>query len=105
MSQEDIEVNIPSAEDFMENIKRTDAKDVKTEFVGRIVIIVIAGLGLISVLAWDSAIKDLYKTIVSDSESLVGKFGYALLITFIGVVVSIILGRAFLKKKTKELEK
>jgi hypothetical protein len=98
---EKVEISIPTAEQFVENIKETDAKDIKTEFIGRIVLIIIAGLGLISVLAWDEAIKDLYKHIVEDAESLSGKFGYAILITLIGVIISIILGRIFIKRKTK----
>lgn len=98
---EKVEISIPNAEQFVENIKETSAKDIKTEFIGRIVLIVIAGLGLISVLAWDDAIKDLYRSIVSDADSLSGKFGYAVLITLIGVVISIILGRIFIKRKTE----
>ena len=105
MSQEKIEVSIPTAEDFLEGIKKTDAQDIKTEFVGRIVIIIIAGLGLITVLAWDEALKDLYKAIVTNSESLFGKFGYAIIITLVSVLVSIILTRAFMKKKIENLNK
>lgn len=98
---EKIEISIPTAEEFVENLKETDAKDIKTEFIGRIVLIVIAGLGLISVLAWDEAIKSLYSKIVEDSESLMGKFGYAVLITLIGVIISIVLGKIFIKRKTQ----
>lgn len=105
MSTEKIEISIPSAEDFVENIKETRAKDIQTEFIGRIVTIIIAGLGLISVLAWDDALKSLYRNIVENSDSLLGKFGYASIITFIAVVVSVILGRAFIKKKRKNLQR
>ena len=103
--QEKIEVSIPTAEKFVQNMTDIEMKDIKTEFVGRIVTIIIAGLGLISVLAWDDALKDLYRSIVADSSSLNGKFGYAIVITLFGVIVSIILGRAFLRKKKKNLLK
>lgn len=99
MSKEKIEISIPTAEEFFDHVENTKAKDIKTEFIGRIVIIIIAGLGLISVLAWDEALKDLYGKIVKNSDSLFGKFGYALIITLISVVVSIILGRIFMKDK------
>jgi hypothetical protein len=105
MIEGEIEITIPSTEDFLKEIKDTEVKDIRTEFVGRVVIIVIAGLGLISVLAWDDALKNLYKSVVAESDSLFGKFGYALIITLISVVVSIILGRAFYNKEIKEVQK
>ena len=101
MFKEKIEVSIPTAEDFVKNIQDTEAKDIQTEFIGRVVTIVIAGLGLISVLAWDDALKDYYRYLVPNSETLGGKFGYAVIITLFGTVISIILGRAFIKKKKK----
>jgi hypothetical protein len=102
---EKIEISIPTAEEFVENIKHSSSKDIQTEFIGRIVIIIIAGLGLISVLAWDEALKDFYKEIVKNSESLAGKFGYAIVITLLSVIVSIILTRAFMKNKIKHSHK
>ncbi|MCE9585086.1 DUF5654 family protein [Candidatus Nomurabacteria bacterium] len=50
-------------------------------------------------------LKDLYKTIITNSESLGGKFGYAVLITLIGVIISIILGKIFIRNKKISLSK
>lgn len=99
MIEEEVEISIPSSEDFFKEIKEKYVRDIRREFIGRIIIVVIAGLGLISVLAWDDAMKNLYRDIVENADSLLGKFGYAILITFISVIVSILLGRSFYKKE------
>lgn len=104
MSNSDIK--IPQAEEFFESTKIKEvSKSIKIEFLSRFITIIIAGLGLITVLAWDEALKDLYREIFSNSESMLGKFGYALIITFVAVVVSIVLTRIFMRKKIKSLDK
>ncbi len=98
---EKVDISIPTTKEFVKKMKNTGSKDIHKEFFSRIILIVIAGFGLMSILAWDGALKDLYKIIVTDSDSLLGKFGYAILITFISVVVSIMLSRIFMKNKPK----
>ena len=83
MKGEKPDITIPSAEDFLKEMREMTSRDVRTEFIGRIVTIVIAGLGLISVLAWDEALKNLYASIVKNAESMSGKFWYAVIITFL----------------------
>ena len=99
MKGEKPDITIPSAEDFLKEMREMTSRDVRTEFIGRIVTIVIAGLGLISVLAWDEALKNLYASIVKNAESMSGKFWYAVIITFLGAVASMIISHIFLKKK------
>ena len=66
------------------------------------VTITVASLGFITVLAWDDTLKLLYKELFGDVDTLGSKFLYSLLVTFVAVAVSIILGKLFLKKKRKE---
>lgn len=100
------EIKIPQAEEFFEASKIKDiSKDIKIEFLSRSITIIIAGLGLITVLAWDEALKDLYKELVHGSESLLGKFGYALIITLIAVIVTVVLTKLLAKRKIKNLDK
>jgi hypothetical protein len=53
-----------------------------------------ASLGLVAALAWNEAIKALIHSVLGPDESLFGLFTYAILATFIAVVVLLILGRA-----------
>lgn len=53
-----------------------------------------AALGLVSALAWNDAIKAAMKQALGEDDSLAGLFTYAILATFIAVIVLIVLGRA-----------
>ena len=53
-----------------------------------------ASLGLVAALAWNEAIKALIHKVLGEDDSLAGLFIYAILATFIAVVVLLILGRA-----------
>jgi len=53
-----------------------------------------ASLGLVAALAWNEAIKALIKRILGEDDSLAGLFIYAVIATFIAVVVLLILARA-----------
>jgi hypothetical protein len=100
------EIKIPQAEEFFKSSEIKEvSKSIKIEFLSRSITIIIAGLGLITVLAWDEALKDLYREIVANSDSITGKFGYALIITLVSVIVSVILTRVFMRRKIKSLDK
>ena len=52
-----------------------------------------AALGLVAALAWNDAIKDTIKLLMSDDESLTSMYTYAILATAIAVVVVLVLAR------------
>jgi uncharacterized membrane protein YjjP (DUF1212 family) len=52
-----------------------------------------AALGLVAALAWNDAIKETIKLIMTDDESLSAKYAYAIMATAIAVVVVLILAR------------
>lgn len=52
-----------------------------------------AALGLVAALAWNDAIKETIKLLMTDDESLSAKYTYAILATAIGVIVVLILAR------------
>ncbi len=97
---ERIKIKIPEAEEFFETMN-PKKDDIKIEFLGRIVTIIIAGLGLITALAWDEAFRDIFVKLFGNLNSFNDKLGYAIFVTGIAVVGSIILGRIFIKKKRK----
>ena len=96
------EIKIPQAEEFFEAIEvKSTAKDIKLEFLSRIVTIVIAGLALITALAWDEVLKDVYLHFSEYFEGINQRLGYAIFITIFSVIVSVIIGRFFITKKKK----
>lgn len=52
-----------------------------------------AALGLVAALAWNDAIKETIKLLMSDDESLTSKYIYAILATLIAVVVVLVLAK------------
>lgn len=64
-----------------------------------LVTLIIGSLGLISALAWDTFLKEMFNHIFGES-TLRTEFIYAITITIVTVVVTVILGKIF--KNTKE---
>jgi hypothetical protein len=83
-----------------EFLKEYEILRVKNEFLEKIVSLVIVSLGLITAMAWDGAIKDTFNLIFDGVNTLREKVIYALTITFIAVVVSVVLSRLVKKKKS-----
>jgi hypothetical protein len=52
-----------------------------------------AALGLVAALAWNDAIKETIKLLMSDDESLTSKYTYAIMATAIAVIVVLVLAR------------
>jgi ABC-type Mn2+/Zn2+ transport system permease subunit len=98
------EIKIPQAKEFFEDIKKVSYKDMKMEFLSRIVTIIIAGLALITALAWDEVLKDIFHRFLEEFEGLNARLGYAIFLTLISVIVTIIVTKLFLKKKRSDLK-
>jgi len=52
-----------------------------------------AALGLVCALAWNDAIKTAMTRLLGDDKSIPGQFTYAVLATFLAVIVLLILGK------------
>lgn len=87
--------DIDKMEEF---VSKEDFLNTKIEFMHRMITIIIAGLGLIAVLAWDEALKHLFNVIFKEEGTLWADIGYALVITVFGTIVSIYLRKIFIKK-------
>lgn len=86
-------------EEFLNKEEIKEIKKARRHFMERTVTIVIAALGLIAALAWDEALKSLFEKIFGPLSTSGEKLIYALVITALASVVSIILGRTFFRKK------
>lgn len=58
-----------------------------------IITLVTTAFGLVAGLAWNDAIQKLIETLVGTGDALNGLFIYAIVVTIIAVVVTIILAR------------
>jgi uncharacterized membrane protein len=52
-----------------------------------------AALGLVAALAWNDAIKETIKQLMTDDDSLSAKYAYAIMATVIAVIVVLVLSR------------
>ena len=92
-------IHTENSEEFF---NEEDFKKIKMTFSGRVVTIIIASLSLISALAWEDALHDLFRALFADSESLGAKMLYAVLVTFLAVIASVLVGRRFLRRARRK---
>ncbi|OVE79372.1 hypothetical protein BVY00_00535 [bacterium G20] len=76
-----------------------------TDVIEKIIILVIASLGLITALAWDTALSSLFKKLFGGEQTLLEEMSYALVITIIAAVISVLLSRSLRRKKSKNFSK
>ena len=62
--------------------------------------LIAAAFGLVAALAWNDAIKAIFKEVFGPSDQVVPMIMYALMVTIIAVVLTLIIARAVSKAKT-----
>ncbi|MDB5183086.1 MAG: hypothetical protein JWO47_870 [Candidatus Saccharibacteria bacterium] len=77
---------------------------IHTDVFEKAILLVIASLGLITALAWDTALSSLFERMFGGRQTLAEELSYAAVITIIAAVVSVLLGRS-IKKKAKKTKK
>ena len=81
--------------------EKTD--EVKTRIAGTISSLLTVAFGLIAALAWNDAIKAIIATVLPKGSGITGLLIYAILITIIAVVVTILIARALGKPPVQEV--
>lgn len=71
----------------------------KTEILDKIAALVTAAFGLVAALAWNDAIKTIFKEIFGEQSAIGPMLLYAILVTIIAVILTIIVARAVSKAK------
>ena len=89
---------ISEMEKFLES---HELRHVHSDVFERIITLVITALGLIAALAWDEALGHIFETLFGDEETLLGEISYAVVITTIAALISVRLGKLFIKRKGK----
>ena len=73
----------------------------KTEILDKISALVTAAFGLVAALAWNDAIKAIFKEVFGESNTIGPMVLYAVIVTIIAVILTIIVARAVANAKDK----
>ena len=72
----------------------------KQEILDKIAALITAAFGLVAALAWNDAIKAVFKEIFGSADAIGPMLAYAVIITIIAVILTIIVARAAAKAKS-----
>ena len=78
--------------------------DMQKEVIEKVAALVTAAFGLIAALAWNTAIQEIFRIIFGDQSGVLAMIFYAVVVTIIAVVVTILVGRAAAKAGVKKPE-
>ena len=81
--------------------KEEEKPTLKTEVLDKISALVTAAFGLVAALAWNDAIKTIFKEVFGESNTIGPMVLYAVIVTIIAVVLTIIVARAVANAKSK----
>lgn len=79
-----------------------EEKPITSEVLEKMIGFIITALGLVAALAWNEAIKTLFKTIFGERQTVWAMLSYAAVVTVIVVIVGVQLTRFLKVVKEKE---
>ena len=71
----------------------------KVEIIDKLAALITAAFGLIAALAWNEAIKTIFKTVFGTAEHIPAMVTYAVIVTVIAVLVTIWVARSASKAR------
>jgi len=77
-------------------------KGLRSEFLKTMTQLATAGFGLVAALAWNEAIKDIIGRFIAPGSAVLSKLIYAVIVTFLAVIVTYLLGKS--TQEAKEIE-
>jgi uncharacterized membrane protein YidH (DUF202 family) len=72
----------------------------KVEVLDKIAALVTAAFGLVAALAWNEAIKAIFKEIFGTADAVGPMLIYAIVVTIVAVILTIVVARAASKAKS-----
>ena len=85
----------------MADEEKEEKSSLKTEVLDKIAALVTAAFGLVAALAWNDAIKAIFKEIFGNESTIGPMLLYAVIVTIIAVILTIIVARAVANAKNK----
>jgi len=74
------------------------------EVLDKVAALMTAAFGLVAALAWNGAIQQLFVQMFGTAESLSAQLSYAIIVTIIAVIATILIARAASKAKAEKKE-
>jgi hypothetical protein len=74
----------------------------RNEVIEKIAALATAAFGLVAALAWNGAIQAIFKKVFGSAEGIGPMLVYAIVITIIAVIVTLWIGKASEKAKSRE---
>ncbi len=74
---------------------------VKEEVLTQIGALITAAFGLVAALAWNGAIQALFKEIFGTTDTLTGQLIYAVIVTIVAVVATLMIARSIASAKNE----
>ena len=78
---------------------------VKQEMLSAMTSLIIVAFGLVAALAWNSAIQAIVKAVLGTSDSVPGLLTYAIIVTILAVIATVLITRAVAKAGVEIKEK
>ncbi len=97
-----IEVKIDKLEGFL---KQYELEKIHIDLTEKVSLLVIGAFGLIAAVAWDQVLKTVVNKLFANTESDMQKLIYAIAVTILTAVVSIIANKIFQNRKKKSTRK
>jgi hypothetical protein len=79
--------------------KSAEKKRLKKEILDKMVALMVAAFGLVAALAWNDTIKALFKHFLGAPDGVAAMLSYAIIVTVIAVVATLIVSRMAAKIK------
>ena len=73
----------------------------KIQMLDKMSALIAAAFGLVAALAWNEAIKAIFREIFGTAETIVPMLTYAIVVTIAAVVLTIVVARALSKAKAR----
>lgn len=81
------------------------SKNLRSEFLKTMTQLATAGFGLVAALAWNDTIKDFIDHFIKSGSGFISKLIYAVIVTFLAVIVTYLLGKSTQEAIEEEEEK
>jgi hypothetical protein len=96
-AKEGVESNIDKLEGLL---KKYELENLHSDFADKIVFLFIAALGIITAVSWDQVLKIVAEKLFGEVGDIWSKVLYAVLVTVITVLVSIIVNKIYVKRRS-----
>ena len=86
-----------------EDIMKAETNEMKNQILPTIATLMTTAFGLIAALAWNQAIQAIILEVLPKQSGIMGLIVYAIIITIVAVIATIVIARAIAKHAVQEV--